>query len=411
MNGLRHTLRSRLRPRRPAMSEMPGLWPSPVSFYEQARTRIRLNADGWEVQSRHPGHPFIAWELAVRHEAALLEAAFHYTRICDLPTEEEYSARTARIATLLAHAEHLSEMEQAIRPILPADSDSIRSLAFSPYPQPVPPPQSRLLPLADKHLTRLRPLLDEALDARRRGDSYQHHVFPLLIEADRQIPGAGIHSAVQTAQHGYRFPFDKDFEAVLRPLRYIPDYLGIACTNDLFFRCSVEMAGAHLEGCVKRAAQAHGVPERRLRIPLGTLLGTRFVTDLLDADDIADMKAFTRLALNPAKHNFTNDQHQGPVFIYEDAVYAYFLARHLGSVALQPSGSLDSLIAAVSDSARHDRYFWGAVPSSNIYAAEMAGSNNITPDAAAEPGTTRTTSAAESAQSDQQPLPAKGGHD
>lgn len=257
------------------------------------------------------------------------------------------------------------------------------------------------MPLADKHLTRIRPLLDEALDARRRGGSYQHHIFPSLIKADRQVPGAGIHCAVQTAEHGYRFPFDKDFEAVLRPLRYIPDYLGIACTNDLFFRCSVEMAGAHLEGCVKYAAQAHGVPERRLRIPLGTLLGNRLVKDLLDEDDIVDMAAFTRLALNPAKHDFVNDQHQGPVFISEDAVYAYFLARHFGSVALEASGSLDSLIAAVTDSARHDRYFWGAVPSSNIYAAEMAGSHDITPDGAPEPGRQRNTGAAEPAQPDQ----------
>ena len=400
MNRLRHTLRYGLRPRRRTMPEMPGLWPSPVSFYEQARTRIRLNADGWEVRSRHPGHPFIAWELAVRYEAAFLEAVFHYTQLCDMPTEDEFTARKARITALLTHAEHLSDLEQSIRPMLPTDSANIRSLAFSPHPQPLPPPQSRLLPLADKHLARIRPLLDEALEARRRGDSYPHHIFPPLIEADRQIPGAGIHSAVRTDQHGYRFPFDKDFEAVLRPLRYIPDYLEIACTNDLFFRCSVEMAGAHLEGCVKIAARTHGTPERQLRAPLGTLLGSRQVKSLLDQDDITDMTTFTRLALNPAKHDFTNDQHRGPVFIYEDAVYAYFLARHFGSIALEASGSLHTLIAAVTDSARHDRYFWGAVPSSDIYAAEMAGSSGITPDAAAEQ-VIRTTGAAESTQSNE----------
>ncbi len=334
MNGFRRTRRSRLRPRRRAMPEMPGLWPSPAGFHEQARTRIRLNTDGWEVQSSNPGHPFIAWELAVRHEAACLEAVFHYTQICDMPTDDEFTARKARITALLAHAKHLSELEQSIRPMLPTDSASIRSLAFSPHPQPLPPPQSRLLLLADKHLNQIRPLLDEALEARRRGDSYQHHVFPHLIEADQQIPGAGIHSAVRTDQHGYRFPFDKDFEAVLRPLRYIPDYLGIACTNDLFFRCSVEMAGAHLEGCVKYAARTHGAPERRLRVPLGTLLDSRFAKDLLDPHDIPDMASFTRQAINPAKHDFSNGQHQGPVFLYEDAVYAYFLARHFGYIAL-----------------------------------------------------------------------------
>ena len=153
------------------------------------------------------------------------------------------------------------------------------------------------------------------------------------------------------------------------------------------------------------------MPERRLRIPLGGLLDSRFVKDLLDEDDIADMAAFTRLALNPAKHDFVNDQHQGPVFVYEDAVYAHFLARHLGSVALQASGGLDSLIAAVTDSTRHDRYFWGAVPSSNTYEAETTGSNDRTSDGSAESGPPRTTGTAESAQPDQQPLPPGGGSD
>ena len=45
---------------------------------------------------------------------------------------------------------------------------------------------------------------------------------------------------------------------------------------------------------------------------------------------------------------------------------AYFLARRFGSAALQASGDLDSLRAAVEDSTRQDRYFWGAPLSTGV---------------------------------------------
>ena len=47
------------------------------------------------------------------------------------------------------------------------------------------------------------------------------------MEADRQIPGAGIHSSVWAGSDKYDYPFDYEFEGVLRPLRYIPTYLSL----------------------------------------------------------------------------------------------------------------------------------------------------------------------------------------
>ena len=365
--NLRLSLRRRKFPRRPVLGfrdvetpERTGLWPSASLFYEDAQNRIRQHPDGWHVHTRDPGHPFVAWELAVRYEAACQEAAFHYTQVCDLPTDDELTQRVAHITALLAEADRLSQLEQSVRPMFPDDTDSIRILSFNPHPQPLEPQESRLLPLATKHLSGINPLLIDALAMRQREHDLHPRIFSLLTRADEQVPGPGIHSAIWVSERHYQYPFDAHYEAVLRPLRYIPAYLTIAHNNPLFVRSSVEMAGAHLEGCIKSAGRAQGIPDRRLHKPLGTLLRGGFAKDLLADTDIADMVTFTQLALNPAKHDFVNDQGRGPVFNYDDAIYAYYLARHFGSTALQASNSLDPLIAAVTDSTRHDRYFWGA---------------------------------------------------
>ena len=59
-----------------------------------------------------------------------------------------------------------------------------------------------------------------------------------------------------------------------------------------------------------------------------------------------------RLVGDSSKHDYTNDRHHGSVFIYEDAVFAYFLARRFGAQALEASGDLDDLIAATEDATR-----------------------------------------------------------
>ena len=51
-----------------------------------------------------------------------------------------------------------------------------------------------------------------------------------------------------------------------------------------------------------------------------------------------------RLVGNPSKHDYTNDRSRGSVFIYQDAVFAYFLARRFGAQALELSGHLEGLV-------------------------------------------------------------------
>ena len=345
--------------------DLPGLWAPLASFYQHARENVTPNDDGWSVRTRPPGHRFVAWEMAVRYEAACLEAAFHYTQICDGPDEREFAVRADRIAELDNEAQRLSRIERAVRPMLPGDPRSVGMLASTPHPQPMPPKESRLLPLAVKHLSDVRPQLIEALSMRHQGEEFHPRIYGELVAADRQISGPGMHNAVWIPGRGYWYPFDKEYEAILRPLRYVPAYLNAASRNPVFIRPVVQTAGAHLEGCVKRLISTRAVA-RNLRRPLGDLLQRAAVKSALGEQLADDMTSFTQLAVNPAKHDYTNDSDQGPVFCYADTVYAYFLARRFGSAALQASSDLDRLRAAVEDSTRQDRYFWGGQLSTGV---------------------------------------------
>ena len=342
-------------------ADLGGLWPPPASFYEQAQQQITLGDDGWAVGTRPPGHPFIAWEMAVRFEATCLEAAFHYTQICDGPDNDEFAARVERITALDSEAQRLSRIERAVRPMLPEDPRSIGMLASSPHPHPMPPKESRLLLLADRHLSDIRAELAEALSMKLNGEEFHPRIFDQLVTADQQISGPGMHTAVWTQGHGYQYPFDKEYEAILRPLRYVPAYLKVACDDSMFIRPVIQFAGAHLEGCVKRLARA-----RHRGRPLGALLQIPSVKNALGAELAADMAQFTQVAVNPAKHDYADNSSQGPVFCYDDAVYAYFLSRRFGCATLQASGDLDNLVDAVEDSTRQDRYFWGGTLSTGV---------------------------------------------
>ena len=345
----------RLLPRRRQASDpLPGFWPSEWLFYETAQSFVFEHEDGWQVSTRCPGHHFVAWELAVRYETACRLAEAHYTQICDGPTDDEFAVRVAKIERLLDEADRLSRLELSIRPALPDDSSIIRLLAASPRPQPIKPERSRLedlartcLPDADRMLTRLDGLLTATVP-------FKPHVHDFLVAIDREIPGAGIHSAVWQAPDNYHYPFDYDFERVLRPLRYIPAYLSMAWHDSIHVRAVVSYATAHLEGCIKKA-----LGKELGRQPLGALLDSSAARRRLGEEAASRMTEFVHLVGNPSKHEYTNDRSRGPVFIYADAVFAYFLARHFGADALAASGEIERLVSVVEDATRQDRYFRG----------------------------------------------------
>ena len=341
--------------RRPKVISLPGIWPSERLFYEAAQSFVSEGDDGWDVSTRHPGHRFVAWELAVRYETACRLAELHYTQICGGPTDDEYPVRVAEIERLLGEADRLSELERSIRPALPDDATAIRLLTMSPRPQPIMPEVSRLESLAHDHLPDYATVRAKLAQLEAASPPFNPQVHNFLTETDQQIPGVGIHTATWDGNDKYAYPFDYEFEAVLRPLRYVPGNLSMAWGDPIHVRTVVQMATAHLEGCFKKA-----LGKTDANRPLGALLGTSAAKKLMPSDALAGANKFMRLVGNPSKHDYTNDRSRGSVFIYQDAVLAYFLARRFGAQALELSGHLEGLIAAAEDATRQDRYFRGA---------------------------------------------------
>ena len=353
----------RERPRRSLLQPPQGLWVGPARWRLEAKDWISLHPDGWAVHTCHPGHPFISWELAIRYEAACQEARYRYLKLCDMATDAEATDHIERIAELLLEAKRLSRIELGTRPALATDADSVRRLAEHPHAAPQQhqvPRVSILRPLADKQLEDILPRLQHALTMQQQQTAFHPEVFELLVEADRQIPGPGIHAAIWDEGRGYGYPFDEDYEAVLRPLRYVPADLWDGYVSPLRSRYLVTTAGGHLEGCIKTALRDNGTHKGQLKKPLGALIAHGHVNNLLDPSQIADLEALTRIAVNQAKHEFTNTRGPESLFNYEDALYAYFLARHFGAAVLHAANSMPRLQTAVANATKTGRYFRGA---------------------------------------------------
>ena len=350
--GLRQLRRQRSR----QQPELPGIWHSPQFFYRMARESVVQHDDGWKVQTADPGHRFVSWELAVRYEAAARAARLHYTQICDLAEEDECHERLGCIFGHLDEMRRLSEAEQAVRPMLGNDPRFLKSLAWCPRPLYTgPPPEARLAGLARAHLGDLLPALDRVIDLQNSGAPFQPEPLSLLLETDKSIPGAGTHHSVFVDDNNYVYPFDAEFEAVIRPLRYSLAEIGGAYANSTSARFAVQTAAGHLEGCLKALCG-----RRHTRKPLGALLHTREAKTLLDSDIRNAMIGFSEQAANPAKHEYANTDGPIPLFSFADAVYAYFLARRLGAAALDARGQIAAVVAAVEEAADRNIYFRGA---------------------------------------------------
>ena len=321
-----------------------------------ARENVVEHDNGWAVQTGDPGHRFVSWELAVRYEAAALAARLHYTQICDLAEEDECQERLGRIFRHLEEMRRLSEAEQAVRPMLGDNPRFLKSLAWCPrllYTES--PPEPRLVGLARDHLVDLLPALDRVIDLQGSGTPFQPEPLRLLLETDMEIPGAGTHHSVFVDDNNYVYPFDADFEAVIRPLRYSLAEIGGAYAHSTSARFAVQTAAAHLESCLK-ALCGHEHKQKSL----GALLHTWEAKSLLDSDIRDAMIGFTKQAANPAKHDYASADGPIPLFSFADTVYSHFLARQFGAAALDACGQLDAVATAVDGAAERNSYFRGA---------------------------------------------------
>ena len=364
-------LGSRVRRRDAQWLEMPVWWPSPRSFYASAQTSVQRCGDAWVGEFGGAEHQFTftAWELAVRHEAACKEVQFHYLRICDGVEQEECERRVARIAELADTIERLRGAEQIIRPLLPDRASSRRVMADCPWPElyETPgelPPDPQMEALAAVWLGDVAPRMREAVAALRRGEPFAGRAFDILAETDSEIPGPGMHTAVWDSERcRYLYPFDHEFEGILRGLRYIPAYLARAWAQPEFARSVVQTAGGCLEGCVKDMFRTG--PKRHIygQKPLGSLARTAHAKKTLGAGLADAIAEFADAAANPAKHDYQTGRGVRPRFSFDDAISAYFLARVLGAAVLGATGRIGPLETATHRAAERGEFFRGASPS------------------------------------------------
>ena len=216
--GLLALLRYGRRRRGRDAPDLPGLWYTPQRSYQIARECVVEHDDGWATETGDPGHRFVSWELAVRYEAAALSARLHYTQICDLAGYEECEERIARMSGHLDEMRRLSEIERAVRPMLGDDPKVLKSMSFCPRPlYEEAPAEPRLEQLAGAHLDDLLPSLDRVVALQASGAPFQPEALALLLQADRRIPGVGMPHGVFVDDRRYVYPFDAEFEAVIRP--------------------------------------------------------------------------------------------------------------------------------------------------------------------------------------------------
>ena len=185
-----------------------------------------------------------------------------------------------------------------------------------------------------------------------QGASYSEDVLPVLLGADKLIDGAGTHHSVLLGDR-YCYPYNEEFEGVLRPLRYVIAELGLSYKRMHSARFFVQNSGGHLEGCLKM------VSSKRLQgKPLGTLLGHKSVQARFASLPLNAMISFTKSAVNPAKHDY-HGQGPEPLFLFADAVYSYFLARHFGALLLGAANKLEPLISAITRATEDQSFFRG----------------------------------------------------
>ena len=207
--------------------------------------------------------------------------------------------------------------------------------------------------LAERHLTDILPSIEKIVSLHKAGESFDQSPLKLLIDSDKKISGVGVHNSVIDG-NTYQYPFSKEFEAVIRPLRYSLRELGITYVDLSSARYSIDMSGAHLEGCAKLL-----LGWRYRGKSLGMLLRKAKKRKLLEAEVAEDMIEFTDLAVNVAKHGYTGGN-RGSTFQFSDALHSHFLARSFGAIILTEAGKLEAVVDAVEDAARRRHYFFGA---------------------------------------------------
>ena len=104
--------------------------------------------------------------------------------------------------------------------------------------------------LAKKYAPGIMTQLREVIALQKAKEPFNKRALKLIWEAEKTIPGAGIHYSLIKGGR-YSYPADYKFQNIVRPLRYSLNELSYTYAEVSSARCSIEASGGHLEGCMK----------------------------------------------------------------------------------------------------------------------------------------------------------------
>lgn len=188
--------------------------------------------------------------------------------------------------------------------------------------------------------------LDSAL--KLRVTNFKRDLFPSLKEIDLAIPGAGFQFVIWV-EHEPKFPFPGwDFDAIARPMRYIPTYLASGTKFFNIARAIARDSGGHVEECLKAFCSSLNLPLRWYEhLPLGTLARHPIVINYLGTDLAVPLSEYADVLVNPAKHDY-GPSSPAPVISFPDALGGYFASRILGAQVLEKGGILERYMEAIN---------------------------------------------------------------
>ncbi|MDE0289920.1 MAG: hypothetical protein OXJ36_18880 [bacterium] len=180
--------------------------------------------------------------------------------------------------------------------------------------------------------------------------NFRDDLYPRLSAIDEQIPGVGMQYAHWEGITP-RFPFAEAFDAVVRPLSYVPYHLAAPMAYSVMAREVVNDSGAHIEQCVKKLC----ITGRNRRRSLGQVINSKRAVKRLGVELVEGITQYTP-SWNAAKHDYEGS---GPesVITLDDAIRNYFAARSLGAAVLKATGSLSGAVQAIEDAANNRVYY------------------------------------------------------
>ena len=178
---------------------------------------------------------------------------------------------------------------------------------------------------------------------------FKNDLYPRLVAIDQQIPGIGMQFVIWDNSTPW-FPFDLQFDGIIRGLSYVP-YLLASVPHVVASRWVTQGFGAHIEHCIELFCRIKGL---KFCKPLGHCVGSQ--RSAIGEPLASNILKFLSLSWNKAKHKYHTGTPDSVIPI-QNSLACYFIARHLGASILEGCKQLDVVVKSVQDSYGEGRVY------------------------------------------------------